>query len=67
MLSGPSIETWSIWVLFGIFSAPETILLLSSATTWSSQVIVDVFSSGKAIGSLRRGTLLESLLLLLLE
>ena len=48
-------------MLFGTFSAPETILLPFSAAIWSSQLIVDVFSSGKAIESLRRGTLLESL------
>jgi len=46
-------------VLFGAFSAPETILLPSSAATWSFQLIVDAFPSGKATGSLRGGSLLE--------
>jgi len=59
MLSGPSIGAWGIWVLFGTFLAPETILLPSSAATWSSQLMVDAFPSGKAAGSFRRGSLLE--------
>ena len=46
-------------MLFGIFSALETKLLLSSAATWSFQLIVDAFPSGKAAGSLRGGSLLE--------
>ena len=59
MLSGPSIGAWGTWELFRIFSAPETILLLSSAATWLSQLIADAFPSGKAAGSLRGGSLLE--------
>jgi len=59
MLSGSSIGTWGSWALFGAFSAPETMLLPSSAATWSSQLIVDAFPSGKAAGSLRGGSLLE--------
>jgi len=34
-------------------------LLPSSAATWSSQLIVDAFPSGKAAGSLRRGSFLK--------
>jgi len=59
MLSGPSIGAWGTWVLFGAFSAPETILLLFSAATWSSQLIVDAFPSGKAAGSLRGDSFLK--------
>ena len=59
MLSGPSIGAWGSWALFGAFSAPETMLLPSSAATWSSQLIVDAFSSGKAAGSLRGGSFLK--------
>jgi len=47
-------------VFFGVFSAPETILLLSSAAAaWSSQLIVDAIPSGKAAGSFKGGSLLE--------
>ena len=46
-------------MLFGIFSALETKLLLSSAATWLFQLIVNAFPSGKAAGSLRGGSLLE--------
>jgi len=53
-------------VYFRTFSALETILLLSLATTWSSQLIVDVFCSGKAAESLRRGSLLEESLLVII-
>jgi len=59
MLSGPSIGAWGSWAFFGIFSAPETILLLSSAAIWLSQLIVDAFPSEKAAGNLRGGSLLE--------
>jgi len=59
MLSGLSIGAWSSWMLFGTFSAPETMLLPSSAVTWSSQLIVDAFPSGKAAGSLRGGSFLK--------
>jgi len=34
-------------------------LLPSSAATWLSQLIVDTFPSEKAVGSFRRGSLLE--------
>jgi len=46
-------------VLFGTFSASETILLLSPAATWLSQLIVDAVLSGKAAGSFKGGSLLE--------
>ena len=46
-------------MLFGTFSAPETMLLPSSAAIWSSQLIVDAFSSGKTAGSLRKGGFLK--------
>ena len=46
-------------MLFGIFSALETMLLPSLAAIWLSQLIVDAFPSGKAAGSLRGGSLLE--------
>jgi len=46
-------------VLFGTFSAPETMLLPSSAATWSSQLIVDAFPSEKAAESLRGSSFLE--------
>jgi len=59
MLSSPSIEAWGTWVLFGTFSALETILLLSSAATWLFQLIVDAFPPEKAAGSLRGGSFLE--------
>ena len=59
MLSSPSIGAWGTWALFGTFSAPETMLLPSSATTWSSQLILDAFPSGKAAGSLRGGSFLK--------
>jgi len=65
MLSGPSIGAWGSWVLFGTFSALETMLLPSSAATWSSQLIVDAFPSEKAAGSLRGGSLLEESLLVI--
>jgi len=65
MLSGPNIGTWSIWALFRVFSASETILLLSLAATWLSQLIINTFPSEiravKAVGSFKEGTLLESL------
>ena len=48
------------------FSAPETMLLPSSAATWLSQLIVDAFLSGKAVGSLRGGSLLEESLLVII-
>jgi len=59
MLSGLSIGAWDTWVLIGAFSALETMLLPSSAATWSFQLIVDAFPSAKAVGSLRKGSLLE--------
>jgi len=59
MLSSPNIGAWGIWALFGTFSAPETVLLPSSAATWLFQLIVDAFPSGKAAGSLRGGSFLE--------
>ena len=59
MLSGPSIGAWGTWALFGTYSAPETMLLPSSAATWLSQLIVDAFPSGKAAGSLRGGSFLK--------
>ena len=59
MLSGPSIGAWGSWALFGTYSAPETMLLPSSAATWSSQLIVDAFPSGKAAGSLRGDSFLK--------
>ena len=46
-------------MLFGIFSALETILLPSSAAIWSFQLIVDAFPSGKAAESFKEGSLLE--------
>ena len=46
-------------MLFGVFLAPETMLLPSSAATWLFQLIIDAFSSGKAAGSLRGGSLLK--------
>ena len=46
-------------MLFGTYSAPETMLLPSSVATWSSQLIVDAFPSGKAAGSLRGGSFLK--------
>jgi len=46
-------------VLFGTFSALETILLPSSAATWSFQLIVNAFPSGKAAESLREGSFLK--------
>ena len=46
-------------MLFRTFSAPETILLPSSAATWSSQLIVDAFPLGKTAGSLRGGSFLK--------
>ena len=65
MLSGPSIRAWGSWVHFGTFSAPETMLLPSSAATWSSQLIVDAFSLGKTAGSLRGGSFLKESLLVI--
>jgi len=59
MLSGPSIEAWGTWVLFGTYSVPETMLLPSSAATWLSQLIVNAFLSGKAAGILREGSFLK--------
>ena len=59
MLSGPSIGAWGSWVLFGTYSAPETMLLPSSAATWSFQLIVDAFPLGKVAGSLRGGSFLK--------
>ena len=59
MLSSPSTGAWGIWVLFGAFSAPETIFLLSLAAIWSFQLIVDAFTSGKAAESFKEGSLLE--------
>ena len=65
MLSGSSIGAWGSWALFGTFSAPEAILLPSSAATWSSQLIVDAFPSEKAAGSLRGGSFLKKSLLVI--
>ena len=59
MLSGPNIGAWGSWVLFGTFSAPETMLLPSLAATWLFQLIVDAFPSGKAAESLRENGFLK--------
>ena len=46
-------------MLFGTFSASETMLLPSSAAIWLFQLIVDAFPSGKAAESLREGSFLK--------
>ena len=46
-------------MLFGTFSAPETMLLPFLAATWLSQLIVNAFPSGKAAESLRGGSFLK--------